>query len=356
MSSGITILTGDNAEAWNRIVRSFRDWDIYYLPEYTRAFEIHGDGVPMLFSFKNRDFKAINVVMKRDIEKDELFAGMIPPGTFYDITTPYGYGGFILEGDVTPEGLKQLDEEYRSLCNSMGIVCEFVRFHPVLHNFAGLDAVYEVLQLGKTISIPLHSEDHIWENLCSKNRNRIRKAKKTGVEIYWGRSPYLYGEFRRVYNATMEMLNAQDYYYFDDDFYESVLFDLKYNALVFYAVYMAKIIAISIIIFAHKQMHCHLLASDAEHQQLRPGNLLIYEAACWGCEQGFHSLHLGGGLGAKEDNLYKFKKAFNKTEDRVFAVGKKIFDQGKYDALMEIRRNAADSEEDSFFFPAYRAK
>lgn len=34
--------------------------------------------------------------------------------------------------------------------------------------------------------------------------------------------------------------------------------------------------------------------------------LKVYKAAIWGCEQGFRTFHLGGGVGSGEDNLYKF--------------------------------------------------
>jgi hypothetical protein len=39
----------DNRAEWNAIVRSFIDYDVYYLAEYVEAFELHGDGIPTLF-------------------------------------------------------------------------------------------------------------------------------------------------------------------------------------------------------------------------------------------------------------------------------------------------------------------
>ena len=36
--------------------------------------------------------------MKRDIGKDEYFLERIPVESYFDLTTPYGYGGFILKG------------------------------------------------------------------------------------------------------------------------------------------------------------------------------------------------------------------------------------------------------------------
>ena len=44
--------------------------------------------------FDNGTTRAINVVMKRDIAQCEHFDGIVRPNTWYDLSTPYGYGGF----------------------------------------------------------------------------------------------------------------------------------------------------------------------------------------------------------------------------------------------------------------------
>ena len=100
-------------------------------------------------------------------------------------------------------------------------------------------------------------------------------------------------------------------------------------------------------------MHYHLSTSDRRYQRLAT-NLLLYEAACWGCENGYESFHLGGGLGSKEDSLYKFKKAFNKNSETYFSIGKKIFDQGKYDELVNMRKRFNHNCANTNFFPQYR--
>jgi len=283
----LSIHTIDELDKWNKIVKSFKDFDVYYLSEYTKAFEIHGDGEPTLFYYEDQEIKAMNVVMKRDISTDDKFNGKLPPNKYYDISTPYGYGGFLMEGNITNESLMRLDDEYSSLCEQEGIVSEFVRFHPVLNNSEIIKDSYDISKLGKTITMKLESQQQIWDDLSAKNRNVIRKAYKSGVEIFWGRSPKLYYDFIGLYNATMDKDNATDYYYFDDKFYESVLHDLKNNSLIFYAVYKERIIAMSMILFSNNQMHYHLSASEKEYLHFAPTNLLLYQAACWGSENGY---------------------------------------------------------------------
>ena len=350
----LSIITLDESDKWDSIVKSFRNYDVYYLSGYTKAFKLHGDGEPTLIYYHNEEIRAINVVMIRDIAMDKKFNDKLETRSLFDITTPYGYGGFIMEGTPNESNIKKLNEEYSDYCRSMNIISEFVRFHPALENSKMNDEIYEVIDLGKTITMDLISKEQIWNNLSSKNRNVIRKAIKSGVEIYWGRSPELIDEFIPLYNATMNKDDATDYYYFNKEFYKSVLEDFRYNNLIFYALYDRKIISMSMILFGNDNMHYHLSASDREYQSLAATNLLLYEAACWGCENGYKSFHLGGGLGSKEDSLFKFKKAFNKSSETYFSIGRKIFDQEKYDELIETRLRENEFDTDTTFFPKYR--
>ena len=349
----LSIITLDESDKWDSIVKSFRNYDVYYLSGYTKAFKLHGDGEPTLIYYHDEEIRAINVVMIRDIAEDKNFKDKIKSHSLFDITTPYGYGGFIIEGILNDNSLKKINKEYSDYCRSKNIISEFARFHPVLENSKMNSEIYEVIDLGKTITMNLISKEQIWNDLSSKNRNVIRKAIKTGVEIYWGRSPELIDEFIPLYNTTMNKDDATDYYYFKKEFYKSVLEDLRYNSLIFYALYDQKIISMSMILFGNDNMHYHLSASDREYQSLAATNLLLYEAACWGCENGYKSFHLGGGLGSNEDSLFKFKKAFNKNSETYFSIGRKIFDQEKYYELIKIRDINYD-DSNSTFFPQYR--
>ncbi|SDI94213.1 lipid II:glycine glycyltransferase FemX [Alteribacillus bidgolensis] len=350
----LSVITIEESDRWDNIVKGFSDYDVYYLSDYVRAFQIHGDGEPVLFYYEGDNYRAVNVVMLRDISKDANFIDQIPVNSYFDITTPYGYGGFLVDGSFSVRNLESLEFEFKKYCRENNIISEFVRFHPVIDNSSNVSSIYDVIDVGKTITINLQSRNQIWADLKGKNRNVIRKAKNSGVEIYWGRNPNLFEEFIDMYNATMDKDNAKDYYYFNKEFYKSIVNDLKYNALMFYAVLEGKIIAMSMILFSNRTMHYHLSASYKEYLAYAPTNLLLYEAACWGCENGFNNFHLGGGLGGKQDSLFKFKEAFNKNSNTYFSIGEKIFDKVKYDELLKIRNRENGFSRNTTFFPAYR--
>jgi hypothetical protein len=331
---------------WNGIVTEFTNHDVYYLCGYVKAFHIHGDGDPFLLYYEENGLRAIYVYMRRETAL---------PGV-YDSVTPYGYGGVLFEGETSEKNRKAFWDAYVQKMHEENIADNFVRYHPVLKNAEPMKSISNVIDLGKTIAMDLASPDVIWENITSKNRNMIRKAEKNGIEIRHGKGMELLMDFKRIYNATMDKDHAEDYYYFEDEFYESIHNDLYNNYELFYAVLNGEIIAMSIMLYGNKLMHYHLSGSMIEYRNLAPSNLLLYKAALWGCENGFKTFHLGGGVGSGEDNLYKFKAAFNRNSDCQFSIGKEIFDQGKYDELVAERAKRDTSfDANSSFFPLYRA-
>lgn len=343
----LKVLTLKESKQWDEIVKTFKDYDVYYLSGYTKAFHLHGDGEPLLFFYEGNDIRGINVVMKRDISNDKHFSNL-EKNKYFDFATPYGYGGWIIEGDGS---INQLTNEYKKWCVDNGIISEFSRFHPVIGNQERVRDIYRIIDLGNTIAIDLDSEEYIWDNFTSKNRNVIRKAIKNNVLIKKEYNNEIIEIFKDIYNQTMNRDNAEEYYYFNDEFYNSVLNDLKDNGEIFYAEYEGKIITTSIILRANNKLSYHLSGSLKEYGSLASTNLLLYEVAKWGSNNGYKTLHLGGGVGTKEDSLYSFKKAFNKNDGLQYSIGELIFDEEKYKWLVSLRKDEMQGK----FIPQYRA-
>ncbi len=342
----ISVYTLEQSGQWDSIVQTFKKHDVYWLSGYVKAFQIHGDGEPLLFFFDNGATRGINVVMKRDVAKDEHFRGALEEGQYFDFATPYGYGGWIIEG----EDSKELFEAYTAWMNQNEIISEFVRFHPMIQNHEPCRDFYDIVQLGEVVHMDLSSPEDIWNNIVSKNRNMIRKAEKNGIKVYNGRFPEIYRRFRDIYNGTMDKDNAEAYYYFNEKFYDSVLDDLPQNAQVFFAEKDSVVIAASIMLAANGHMNYHLSGSLKEYRSLAPTNLLLYKAALWGCANGCRTLYLGGGVGSGVDSLFRFKRAFYKGELNHFYIGKRICNREKYDALLRMRT----AIENQGYFPKYR--
>ena len=342
----LEILNISQSQRWDEVVTSFTTYDVYYLNGYLRSFMMHGDGSPHLLYYESGGMKAMYAFMLRPT----IILGL------YDTITPYGYGGVLFEGDTSKENLSAFWTTYLGAMKDLCVVDNFVRYHPILQNAEIVRPYSTVIDLGKTIAIELTSPEVIWDNLTSKKRGKIRKAEKNGIIINHGKGMELFDQFIPIYNSTMDKDDASAYYYFDRDFYEAIHKGLNNHYEMFYAVFDDKIVMMAIMLYCNGQMHYHLSGSLAEYRNLEPNNLLLYEAALWGCEQGLKTLHLGGGVGSGNDALFKFKEGFNRNSNYRFSIGKQVFDEEAYQRLVEYRKLTDwGFDATSSFFPLYRA-
>ncbi|WP_018357322.1 lipid II:glycine glycyltransferase FemX [Porphyromonas levii] len=351
------VFNNKNRKEWDDIVKSFAVYDVYYLYGYVAPFALHGDGDPMLLYYQSEGLRGICVLMLRDIAQIPIFAERLPQETYFDAITPYGYGGFIFEGETSKEQLDKFYADYIACLKDLKVISVFYRYHPILHNAHILENYSTIIDLGKTIHIDLTTEEDIWDNLLGKNRTTIRKAIKSDVIIEEGKGKELLSEFRSIYSKTMDGDNADEYYYFSPEFYEALNDELSDNYTIFYALKDGQIISIAIILYANSRMHYHLSGSVYEYRSLSPSNLLLYTVACCGAERGFKTFHLGGGVGSGEDPLFKFKQAFNKNSANQFSIGYDIVDPEMYHKLVRLRSEEdPDFNQSSTFFPLYRAQ
>lgn len=350
----IKLIPAELSEEWDTLVKSMPDHDIYYLSVYVRAFQQHGDGHPVLVWWEHYGLKAACVLMIRDIADNTHFNDL-EKGRHFDAITPYGYGGFIFSREPNDEETTALSEDFTGILKANNIISVFFRFHPILRNAVFSRNMCEVIDLGKTISLDLKDEETIWSNIISKNRNVIRKAEKSGVEIHHGKGLDLLSKFKDIYDETMRSDNANEYYFFKEDFYKSIDEDLNDNYEVFYATLGEEIISMAIIIFDNAQLHYHLSGSRREYRSYAPSNLLLYRVALWGMEKGYRTFHLGGGVGSGEDQLFKFKAAFNRHSDTQFSIGKMIIDSQRFNELVSLRSSEPSFNKNSNYFPLYRS-
>lgn len=351
MKDGLLRVLGlERADEWDATVRTFSHYDVYWLAEYARAFERHGDGEPLLASYNSPDgTHGINVVVRRDVADAPRLEGRIEHGRLFDLCTPYGYGGWLVEGS----DLGGLFRAYERWCVRTGVVCEFVRYHPMMANHRVCANFYDVTPLGEVVYVDTTSAEDLWTNMSSTCRNRVRRAQKLGVQVHNGRTKGAYRLFRDVYEATMDRVGARPYYYFGDDYYESLRNGLSHEAQVFWAEADGAVVAASVMLVCNGMMGYHLGGSVHEYAGGAAMNLLMYEAALWGCEHGCKTLHLGGGVGSGSDGVLRFKKTFSKGGRKRFCVGRHVFLEEPFKYLISLSDGMGRSCE-SGYFPPYR--
>ena len=97
-------------ELWDATVKDFENYDVFYLNGYAQAFEDEGEGRPALIYTEWGETRGINVILKRDIAECPFFQGILEKKRYFDLSSPYGYGGFLFKGD--PQNFRMILKEY----------------------------------------------------------------------------------------------------------------------------------------------------------------------------------------------------------------------------------------------------
>ncbi|RNM31022.1 peptidoglycan bridge formation glycyltransferase FemA/FemB family protein [Absicoccus porci] len=325
--------------------------DIYYNVYYGKLYENIEHGKLETFEVNSEYGKIEHIFIKREIE-------MNTEGKYYDIVTPYGYGGpIITECNDREKLLAQFEKNFTEYCTENNIVSEFIRFHPIFENALDFKGIYDVVYSRHTVGTNLKDYDDPVQAEFSKSlRREIRKAEKNGVTVRTILEPKDLSVFKKLYEETMDRNEADAYYYFPDSYYEYIIKYLGKSVLEIQLIYENEIIASEMYFIEGDLMHAHLLGSSQKMLDLDAGALLEATAARWGHEHGYRYIHHGGGrTSAEDDSLYTYKKKYGKNTEFDFYVGKKIWDREKYDELVAKREGELNHKIDSDYFPKYRA-
>lgn len=321
--------------------------DIYFDENYGKLYEKVEDGTAVVFKCETENGTIINQFIKRKIPID------MGNKEYYDIVTPYGYGGPYVDKCINKDKLlKDYENNFNKYCIDNNIVAEFVRFHPLFNNALDFTEIYHPIYNRHTLGTNLKDyEDPMKSEFSKSCKQNIRKKLELGMEYKITECPTDYSNFKKCYYSTMDRNEAEEYYYFDDNYFNKIKKYYKDNTLLVEVIYDNKTIAAGLYFICNKILHVHLSGTMIDYLHLSPAYILRYAITTWGKEHGYEMIHHGGGRSSsEEDNLYKFKKQFAKNTKFDFYLGKKVWNKEIYDRLCE-KVNVSKDEE---FFPAYR--
>jgi len=340
---------------WKDLINRY-NLDIYFAPQYCKIWEDYGDGKTQAFLYESSLGKVLYpyLIRKIDYKKSNI--------NYFDISTPYGYGGPVLleyEKYEIPLLVKEFRSEFDTYACEKRIISEFIRFHPVYKNYNFfINSDIECKFLRNTIGINLEKEpENIFESIKPSARRNIKQAIRYGLNVQFYSKVTLENiqAFYEIYLETMNKLKAPDYYKFSLEFILNIFNLLKGSTEIAFISHGNKILSSTIFLFTNEIVHYHLGGSLTQYLFYRPNDLMIYKAALRYNTMGKKCFHLGGGHSGN-DSLFKFKKGFNKNGVLDFFIGAKIFDEKAYNLLVNKwrERNYLGKDFRSDFFPLYR--
>lgn len=174
------------------------------------------------------------------------------------------------------------------------------------------------------------SPEMLFKRLRGTVRTALKKARASELRIEFEQTEQAVKPFYRLHSLTRRRhgLPPQPQRFFDS-IGRHVL-----NAgqgVVAFAVLGRKPVATAMFFYRGRQAFLKFSASDYDFQQLRPNNLLLWEAMRWLRERGISSLHLGR-TSLAQAGLRRFKLGFGAQEEQLeyfrYALGQRAFVAG----------------------------
>lgn len=251
----------------------------------------------------------------------------IPETDAFDLQSAYGYGGPIdLLADETTRG--RAWAAYGEVCRKLGVVAEFVRFHPLdssAERYGGArraDRACVVMSLG---------EGDLRQAYDVRARTAVRKAEKKGAVVVELPREEIAERFAAFYREGMRLIGADAFYLFNDAYFEALS---KLEAIRLLACELeGEWLAAGLFLTGPLIWEYHLSASTKRGRSMSATNLLIDAAARLGRDAGARQLYLGGGTNSAPDNPLLFFKSGFAPATLTFHVGSTIHMPESYEAL-----------------------
>jgi len=318
----------NNKTLWNKALSSFKknkNYDFYHEYDYCNLYSDINSKIEF-FYFENGKDKFFFPYLKRKINKSN----------FYDFETPYGYGG-PLSNSHSKKFINLALNEFKKKSEKNNIVAGIIRFNPFF-SFLEIIESPEVKILYKTKIVIMKCEKSYEEIKNEFPKDVIVRLKKSeNQKIYYetSNSKKRLKNFESIYLERMKNLEADQEYYFSNDFFEKFSFLNESNWKVFSVFKEDKFIGGALVLFTKNNCNIHLSSSLKEYFKYSP-NIVIRNAIIKFCHSNnIKIINFGGGRTNKpEDSLLNFKKKFsNETEN--YYLGGIIVNEQKYKELIE---------------------
>lgn len=318
-------LKKNEEKIFNNIKLKTEKLDINYLSEYLYLHSFNKKNKIIYFLYKKDQNFFLNILFKNSINI---------PGfeDFFDLETPYGYGGPITNSK-NKIFLKKATNSFDNWCKKNFILCRLTRFNPLLKNINQFVSETKNLIKVKKIAIFNISKEKInILNYDSKTRNMIKRNLNKNIKLkiidYKSCEINQLKIFKDNYLQSMLRKKANKFYFFNEDYFKKInLLITNKKAFIINAFENNSIIAGAFFLFNHDKAYYHL-----SFQKNYPGimNTIIYKSTQILLNKNIKYLILGGGiLNSDDDNLFKFKlKMSNMTN--FFYIETKIFNKKTY--------------------------
>lgn len=305
--------------------------DVFYSASFARLFQrtINKEDEVRCATMNTAEGVLLYPFVKRNLGR---LTGAERLSSLHDIVSLYGRGGVV----GTPGALRNVGSFYESLAayfRENSVICSFDRFHPILGNEACVSLVTKVMDVGGFVVVDLRPEmNEVESSFKSSVRKDLRKGERNGVTCIVESNGKHLKDFLDIYYQTMSRNEASDFYYFSDEFFETLCKVLVGQFHFFYAMVDGCIVSCELVLHHGKYCHSFLGGTRKESLALCANPILKREILSFCKQLGCEYFLLGGGQ-APNDGIFNFKKAYAPEGIRHSYVGGTCWDPETYERL-----------------------
>lgn len=348
----LLVLQSAQEPEWKGVLARVIQHDFYHRPEYHRLAEERGEGSAHLFAYHDGAYTIALPLLLRPVEA----AG---GKAWCDATSVYGYAGPLASHAVMPASVvRNFQKALKETLAGLRVVAVFSRLHPLMPQCGMLSGLGDCRREGETVSIDLTlPPEEQRAQYRSSLRTHINKLRRGGlVSRRDGEKRHL-PEFTEIYHQTMRRVKARSSYFFEPEYFTRLAKGLGPALELFVVTLDGVVIAGGLFTICDGIVQYHLGGTRDAFLRVGPMSLLFDTVRLWAIDEGARVVHLGGGVGAKEDSLLHFKAGFSDRR-HTFPTWRWVVEPGVYRELCEenARRNLEEGVQrvSGDYFPQYR--
>jgi hypothetical protein len=326
--------------------------DFYHLPGYVELCARREGGAAAAFLASEGAGAVLLPLVLRSLPP-----GLDPSARWRDATAPYGYPCPLVRGASGEAAVAGLLAAFLAAFDERaadaGIVSAFMRLHPVLELPQEPFRQYgDLVDEGETVYLDLTlAPEELARQTRANHLADARRLEREGFRVEvddWSRL----GDFIRIYEDTMEYRGAGSFYRFGPEYFR----DLR--RVLGARLHLGEVrapggdtAAAGLFTEVAGLMQFHLSGTAAAYRRSGPAKLMLIRMRDWARARGLRTLHLGGGVGCRQDSLAFFKQGFSKLRGR-YRTFRMVPAPALYRELAGRLEREAGSGQD--YFPAYR--
>ncbi|HNC99418.1 MAG TPA: GNAT family N-acetyltransferase, partial [Myxococcota bacterium] len=159
-----------------------------------------------------------------------------------------------------------------------------------------------VCEHGLTVYMDLTDPEGSWHGINSANRQAITKQLRQGHTVVfddWSK----YGQMIEAYTQTMHRLQAAPFYFFPVSYFEALRESLPHNFHLATTLTPGGEVSGGLVFSEVGGLIQYFLTGSMDaHAATSPAKLFLDGLRRWGIERGCHTLNMGGGVGASQDD------------------------------------------------------